>query len=174
MLEEIFERGESALIFTQYAEMGALLKQRLCETFGRDMPFLHGGVPRKARDHMVRAFQESAEPQAFVLSLKAGGIGLNLTRASHVFHYDRWWNPAVEDQATDRAFRIGQTRNVMVHKFLCGGTLEERIDDMIAHKSALAAEIVTSGEVFLTELSNDELDQLLRLSETVIADEVGE
>ncbi len=174
MLEEIFERGESALVFTQYAEMGALLKQRLCETFNRDMPFLHGGVPRKARDRMVQAFQESAEPLAFVLSLKAGGTGLNLTRASHVFHYDRWWNPAVEDQATDRAFRIGQTRNVMVHKFLCGGTLEERIDDMIAHKSALAAEIVASGEAFLTEFSDAELDEILRLSETVIADEVGE
>jgi non-specific serine/threonine protein kinase len=170
MLEEIFARGESALVFTQYAEMGALLQQRLCETFGRDMPFLHGGVPRKTRDNMVRAFQESVEPCAFVLSLKAGGIGLNLTRASHVFHYDRWWNPAVENQATDRAFRIGQTRDVMVHKFLCGGTLEERIDDMIAHKSALATEIVTSGEQFLTELSDAELDQVLRLSETVIAD----
>lgn len=175
MLEEIFARGESALVFTQYAEMGVLLQQRLCETFGRDMPFLHGGVPRKTRDNMVRAFQEGVEPRAFVLSLKAGGIGLNLTRASHVFHYDRWWNPAVENQATDRAFRIGQTRDVMVHKFLCGGTLEERIDDMIAHKSALAAEIVTSGEQFLTELSDAELDQVLRLSETVIADvEVGE
>jgi superfamily II DNA or RNA helicase len=168
MLEEIFERGESALVFTQYAEMGALLQRRLCEMFGREMPFLHGGVPRRERDRLVQSFQETAEPLAFVLSLKAGGTGLNLTRASHVFHYDRWWNPAVEDQATDRAFRIGQTRNVMVHKFICGGTLEERIDDMIEHKTALAAEIVTSGEAFLTELSDAELDQILRLSGTVI------
>jgi superfamily II DNA or RNA helicase len=171
MLEEVFARGECALVFTQYAEMGALLQRRLCETFGREMPFLHGGVPRRGRDRLVQSFQETAEPQAFVLSLKAGGTGLNLTRASHVFHYDRWWNPAVEDQATDRAFRIGQTRDVMVHKFICGGTLEERIDDMIEHKTALAAEIVTSGETFLTELSNAELDQILRLSETVIEED---
>ena len=123
---------------------------------------------------MITRFQSEAGPPGLILSLKAGGTGLTLTRANHVFHFDRWWNPAVENQATDRAFRIGQTRNVMAHKFLCGGTLEERIADMIAHKSALAAEIVTSGEAFLTELSNAELDQILRLSETVIADEVGE
>ena len=171
MLEEVFARGECALVFTQYAEMGALLQRRLCETFGREMPFLHGGVSRRERDRLVQGFQETAEPLAFVLSLKAGGTGLNLTRASHVFHYDRWWNPAVEDQATDRAFRIGQTRDVIVHKFICGGTLEERIDNMIAHKTALAAEIVTSGEAFLTELSDTELDHILRLSETVIEED---
>ncbi|MDR2849556.1 MAG: DEAD/DEAH box helicase [Verrucomicrobiota bacterium] len=171
MLEEIFERGESALVFTQYAAMGALLQQRLCETFGREMPFLHGGVPRRERDRLVQSFQETTEPRAFILSLKAGGTGLNLTQASHVFHYDRWWNPAVEDQATDRAFRIGQTRNVMVHKFICGGTLEERIDALIEHKTALASEIVSSGETFLTELSDGELDQILRLSETVIEED---
>ena len=168
MLEEIFERGESALIFTQYAEMGTLLQRCLCETFGREMPFLHGGVPRKQRDRLVQSFQETVEPQAFILSLKAGGTGLNLTQASHVFHYDRWWNPAVENQATDRAFRIGQTRNVMVHKFLCGGTLEERIDDMIEQKTALTSEIVASGETFLTEFSDAELDQILRLSGAII------
>ena len=171
MLEEIFGRGESALIFTQYAEMGTLLQRCLRETFGREMPFLHGGVPRKERDRLVQAFQEGTEPQAFILSLKAGGTGLNLTQASHVFHYDRWWNPAVEDQATDRAFRIGQTRNVMVHKFMCGGTLEERIDDMITRKTALASEIVASGETFLTEFSDDELDQILSLSGAVIEEE---
>jgi superfamily II DNA or RNA helicase len=171
MLEEVFARGECALVFTQYAQMGHLLQRHLCEAFGREMPFLHGGLSRRQRDRIVQAFQETAEPQAFVLSLKAGGTGLNLTRASHVFHYDRWWNPAVEDQATDRAFRIGQTRDVMVHKFICGGTLEERIDDMIAHKTALAAEIVTSGESFITELSDAELDQVLRLSETVIEED---
>ncbi len=171
MLEEVFERGESALVFTQYAEMGGLLKRHLCHTFGRDMPFLHGGVPRKERDRLVQAFQGSAEPLAFVLSLKAGGTGLNLTRATHVFHYDRWWNPAVENQATDRAFRIGQTRQVMVHKFICGGTLEERIDALIESKSALVGEIVTSGETFLTELSDEALREILALSETVVVDE---
>jgi len=171
MLEEVFARGESALVFTQYAEMGKLLKRHLCQTFACDMPFLHGGVPRHERDRLVQTFQEGAQPQAFILSLKAGGTGLNLTRASHVFHYDRWWNPAVEDQATDRAFRIGQTRNVMVHKFICGGTLEDRIDALIESKTALASEIVTSGEASLTELSNAELHDILRLNETVVTDE---
>jgi SNF2 family DNA or RNA helicase len=158
-LEEVFACGECALVFTQYAEMGHLLVQYLCQTFGRDMPYLHGGVPRAARDAMVKNFQEATVPQAFVLSLKAGGIGLNLTRASHVFHYDRWWNPAVENQATDRAFRIGQTQRVMVHKFICGGTLEDRIDAMIESKTALANEIISQGENFLTELSNDSLTE---------------
>ena len=171
MLEEIFERGESALIFTQYAAMGELLQRHLQETFGCWTPFMHGAVPRQERDRLVREFQESAAPTAFVLSLKVGGIGLNLTRATHVFHYDRWWNPAVEDQATDRAYRIGQTRDVMVHKFICGGTLEERIDEMIEQKSALASEIVGGGEAFLTELSDTELDAILKLSETIIDDE---
>ena len=169
MLEETFERGESALVFTQYAEMGVLLKRHLCHVFARDMPFLYGGVPRKERDRMVQDFQESTQPSAFVLSLKAGGTGLNLTRATHVFHYDRWWNPAVENQATDRAFRIGQTHNVMVHKFICGGTLEDRIDAMIESKLALADEIVTSGEAALTELSNAELRDILRLSDSAVA-----
>ena len=173
MLEETFALGESALVFTQYAEMGKLLKRHLCQTFGREMPFLYGGVPRKERDLLVQTFQEAPEPLAFILSLKAGGTGLNLTRASHVFHFDRWWNPAVENQATDRAFRIGQTRNVMVHKFICGGTLEDRIDAMIEHKTALASEVITSGEAFLTELSNAELDDVLRLSETAVADEAS-
>lgn len=171
MLEEVFARGESALVFTQYAEMGGLLKRQLCQTFAREMPFLHGGVPRKERERLVQEFQESSGPLAFVLSLKAGGTGLNLTRATHVFHYDRWWNPAVENQATDRAFRIGQTRNVMVHKFICGGTLEERIDALIESKTALADEIVTSGETFLTELSDEALRDILKLSEAVVVDE---
>ena len=171
MLEETFERGESVLVFTQYAQMGALLKRHLCQVFARDMPFLHGGVPRKERDRLVQEFQESSQPQAFILSLKAGGTGLNLTRATHVFHYDRWWNPAVENQATDRAFRIGQTKNVMVHKFICGGTLEDRIDAMIERKTALAAEVVTSGETFLTELSNAELSEVLSLSAHAVEDD---
>lgn len=162
MLEEVFAQGECALVFTQYAEMGHLLQRRLCQTFAVEMPFLHGGVTRKAREALVSGFQASVRPRAFILSLKAGGIGLNLTRATHVFHYDRWWNPAVEDQATDRAFRIGQSRRVLVHKMICAGTLEERIDRMIDAKTALSAEIVGSGERFLTELSNDTLKELFR------------
>ncbi len=133
MLEEIFARGESALVFTQYAEMGVLLQQRLCETFGRDMPFAWRRAAQDARQHGASVSGGRRAACRFVLSLKAGGIGLNLTRASHVFHYDRWWNPAVENQAALPAFRIGQTRDVMV-RILCGGTLEERIDDMIAQE----------------------------------------
>lgn len=168
MLETLFAAGESALIFTQYAVMGGLLQQRLCEFFGCEVPFLHGGTKRSERERLVNAFQSSAVPTPFVLSLKAGGIGLNLTRATHVFHYDRWWNPAVENQATDRAYRIGQTRDVMVHKFICGGTLEERIDAIIESKEALAGEVIGSGEAFLTELSDEELDRVLSLSEALV------
>jgi superfamily II DNA or RNA helicase len=164
-LEELFANNECALIFTQYAEMGHLLVKYLCETFGRDMPFLHGGVPRGIREQLVKDFQESSTPQAFVLSLKAGGLGLNLTRATHVFHYDRWWNPAVENQATDRAFRIGQTKRVLVHKFICSGTLEDRIDALLESKSALAAELIGHGENVLTELSDETLRTLLALDE---------
>ncbi|MBP5226647.1 MAG: DEAD/DEAH box helicase [Kiritimatiellae bacterium] len=163
MLDEIFARGECALIFTQYAEMGHLLQRRLCQTFAEETPFLHGGVARKERDRLVSAFQEGRRPQAFILSLKAGGTGLNLTRATHVFHFDRWWNPAVEDQATDRAFRIGQTHRVMVHKMICTGTLEERIDRMIEAKTDLANEIISHGETFLTELTNEALQEILHL-----------
>jgi SNF2 family DNA or RNA helicase len=173
MLDEIFQQGESALIFTQYAEMGALLKEHLCRTFGVEMPFLYGGVARKARDIMIDGFQKSGEPSAFILSLKAGGTGLNLTRANHVFHFDRWWNPAVENQATDRAFRIGQKRNVMVHKFICAGTLEERIDALMSRKLLLTDEIVSNGEQFLTELSNQKLKQLLQLSSAELSMEAA-
>jgi SNF2-related domain/SNF2 Helicase protein/Helicase conserved C-terminal domain len=162
-LEEVFANQECALVFTQYAEMGHLLTRHLCEVFGRDMPFLHGGVPRAKRDQLVADFQATQVPQAFVLSLKAGGLGLNLTRATHVFHYDRWWNPAVENQATDRAFRIGQTQRVLVHKFICNGTLEDRIDALIESKSALASEIIGHGEAALTSLSDEMLSTLLTL-----------
>jgi SNF2 family DNA or RNA helicase len=118
---------------------------------------------------MVRRFQEDDDPPLFfVLSLKAGGAGLNLTRASHVFHVDRWWNPAVEDQATDRAFRIGQTRHVQVHKFVCRGTLEERIDAMIDEKKELARSIIGAGESWITELSNEELAELVALSRDAV------
>jgi SNF2 family DNA or RNA helicase len=126
--------------------------------------FLHGGVPTAQRDRMVARFQaEGSETPVFVLSLKAGGTGLNLTGASHVFHFDRWWNPAVEDQATDRAFRIGQRRNVQVHKFLCAGTLEEKIDEMIEKKKAVAEQVVGTGEGWLTSLSTSALRELMTL-----------
>jgi SNF2 family DNA or RNA helicase len=120
---------------------------------------------------MVERFQaEGAGPRLFLLSLKAGGTGLNLTAASHVFHFDRWWNPAVEDQATDRAFRIGQTRNVQVHKFVCVGTLEEKIDEMIERKQKVASRVVGAGEAWLTELSNDQLRELLTLRQDAVED----
>jgi SNF2 family DNA or RNA helicase len=164
MLEEILEVGERALVFSQFAEMGEILRRHLQDTFGREVMFLHGGVPKGQRDRMVERFQsEDPGPAIFLLSLKAGGTGLNLTRASHVFHFDRWWNPAVENQATDRAFRIGQTRNVQVHKYVCAGTLEERIDEMIERKKEIAEIVVGAGEGWLTGLSNQELKQIFAL-----------
>jgi SNF2 family DNA or RNA helicase len=150
--------------------MGELLRRHLQETFGHEVLFLHGGTPKQKRDRMVERFQaEGRGPSVFVLSLKAGGTGLNLTRANHVFHFDRWWNPAVENQATDRAFRIGQTRDVQVHKFLCVGTLEERIDEMIERKKEMAEKVVGAGEGWLTELSTAELKELFKLSKDAVA-----
>jgi len=167
MLEEMLAAGERALIFTQFTEMGTMLKRHLQETFGREALFLHGGIDQSKRNRMVERFQEADDPPPFfLLSLKAGGTGLNLTRASHVFHYDRWWNPAVENQATDRAFRIGQTKRVQVYKFVCAGTLEERIDQMIERKKDLAEQVVDAGEAWVTELSTDELKDLFRLRST--------
>ena len=165
MIEEALEEGDRCLIFTQFKEMGSLLKTHAETTFGGPVLFLHGGVPQKERDQMVTDFQASRPdgPKLFVLSLKAGGTGLNLTAANRVFHYDRWWNPAVEDQATDRAFRIGQQRNVFVHKFVCSGTLEERIQMMLERKREVADSLLAAGENWLTELSNDELKRLLVL-----------
>ncbi|MBN1994683.1 MAG: DEAD/DEAH box helicase [Anaerolineae bacterium] len=164
MLEEAVSVGDRVLIFSQFSEMGQFLKQHLQERLGVSTLFLHGGVPAPKRAAMVGRFQEDPHgPPIFILSLKAGGTGLNLTRANHVFHFDRWWNPAVEDQATDRAFRIGQTRNVQVHKFICAGTMEEMIDNMIESKKALAQSIVGGGENWLTELSTTELRDLVTL-----------
>ena len=163
MLEEVLAVGDRALVFTQFAQMGGMLQRHLQERFGQEVLFLHGGVPKGRRDEMVERFQGGG-PQIFVLSLKAGGTGLNLTSANHVFHFDRWWNPAVENQATDRAFRIGQRRNVQVHKLVCVGTLEERIDQMIESKKAVAEKAVGSGEGWLTEMSNDDLRKVLALS----------
>ncbi len=171
MVEEIIEVGDRALVFSQYAAMGQLLKTHLEEQFGRETLFLHGSIPKKKRDDMVDRFQASDDgPPIFILSLKAGGFGLNLTRANHVFHFDRWWNPAVEEQATDRAFRIGQSRNVQVHKLICAGTLEEKIDELIEKKREIAQTIVGGGEQWLTELSNDELRDIISLR----ADAIGE
>jgi SNF2 family DNA or RNA helicase len=170
MLEEALAEGDRALIFTQFAEMGEMLRRALQANLGREVLFLHGGVPRKARDVMTARFQAEDGPALFVLSLRAGGFGLNLTRANRVFHFDRWWNPAVEEQATDRAFRIGQTRNVAVHKFLCQGTLEENIDAMIEGKKELAQMTIGAGEAWITELSTDQLRDLFALR----ADAVGE
>jgi SNF2 family DNA or RNA helicase len=165
MLEEALAEGDRALIFTQFTEMGAIIQTHLQETFGREVLFLHGAVPKAKRDRMVERFQgaDGEGPRIFLLSLKAGGTGLNLTAANHVFHFDRWWNPAVENQATDRAFRIGQKRNVQVHKFLCVGTLEEKIDQMIERKQEIASSIVGTGEGWLTELSNEQLKDLFAL-----------
>lgn len=161
---EIAERQEKALIFTQFREIIPALADVLAAVFGRPGLVLHGGTPVKHRKGLVAQFQDEDGPPFFILSLKAGGTGLNLTAASHVVHFDRWWNPAVENQATDRAFRIGQSCNVLVHKFITRGTVEERIDALIAEKRQLAEEVLSSeGEVNLTELSDDALIELVRL-----------
>ena len=171
ILEEITEAGERALIFTQFAEMGTLLQAHLSEELGVELPFLSGGVARKRREEMVDGFQADGGPPVLILSLKAGGVGLNLTAANHVVHYDRWWNPAVEDQATDRVFRIGQQRNVQVRKFVCVGTVEERIDAMIESKRELAERIVGTGEARLTDLNLAQLRELVALSEDAVAED---
>lgn len=163
LLDLIMDNKEAALIFTQYVQMGELLQEQLSARYGGVPFFLHGGVPKHDRDQMVHAFQEGQGSPLFVLSLRAGGVGLNLTRANHVIHFDRWWNPAVENQATDRVFRIGQQKNVEVHKLICQGTLEERIDELIERKKALSEQVVGSGEHWLTEMSNEELHHLIAL-----------
>jgi len=168
--DEIVAEGDKALCFTQYAEFGRMLQPHLAARLGCPVLFLHGGTAKKQRDAMVAQFGELDEPALFLLSLKAGGTGLNLTAASHVIHVDRWWNPAVEDQATDRAFRIGQRRNVQVRKFVCVGTLEERIDAMIEDKKALAEQIVGTGESWLTELSAEDLRSVLTLSPDAVSE----
>ena len=169
LCEEIVAEGDKALCFTQYAEFGRMLQPYLAARTGCPVLFLHGGTAKKQRDAMVARFQESGEPMLFLLSLKAGGTGLNLTAANHVIHVDRWWNPAVEDQATDRAFRIGQRRDVQVRKFVCVGTLEERIDAMIEQKKALAEQIVGTGEGWLTGLSTSALREVLTLSPEAVS-----
>lgn len=174
MLEEAISEGDRALIFTQFAEWGKLLKPHLEQYLGREILFLYGSTSKKQREEMIDRFQHDPQgPPIMILSLKAGGVGLNLTRANHVFHFDRWWNPAVENQATDRVFRIGQTRNVQVHKFVCTGTLEEKIHDMIESKKALAEQVVGAGEEWLTEMDTDQLRNLLVLDRNAVIDEEG-
>ncbi|HEU5072817.1 MAG TPA: DEAD/DEAH box helicase [Polyangiaceae bacterium] len=175
MLEEALAAGDKALVFTQFREMGDKLVEHFSASLGREVVFLHGGTPKKARDDLVRRFQEEPHgPRIFVLSLKAGGTGLNLTAANHVFHFDRWWNPAVEDQATDRAYRIGQKRAVQVHKMLCAGTIEEKIEQLLEHKRELASKIVGAGEQWITELDSRELADLFSLSEGTSAPVEGD
>jgi non-specific serine/threonine protein kinase len=160
----IVARQEKALVFTQFRETTEPLAQFLGGVFGRPGLVLHGETPVKKRPDLVRQFQEDENVPFFVLSVKAGGAGLNLTAASHVIHYDRWWNPAVENQATDRAFRIGQTKNVLVHKFICRGTVEDKIDQMIESKQQLAGDFLSGGaDMLLTEMKNDELLKLVSL-----------
>lgn len=168
MLEQALAEDDRILIFTQYAEMGHILHDYLNQHVGETL-YLHGGTPAAARAALIDRFQTGAA-KVFVLSLKAGGAGINLTRANRVFHYDRWWNPAVENQATDRAFRIGQTQTVQVHKFICRGTLEERVDELIEQKTRLAEQIVGAGEHWLTDLTTEQLRDLLALRREALDD----
>jgi hypothetical protein len=168
MLEEALASGDKCLVFTQYREMGERLRSHL-SALDPEALLLHGGTPKARRDEMVRRFQEQPRgPRIFVLSVKAGGTGLNLTAANHVFHYDRWWNPAVEDQATDRAYRIGQKRSVQVHKLICAGTVEERVASLLERKRELAARVVGSEQRWITELGPSELRELFSLSKNAV------
>ena len=169
MLEEAMAEGDSVLIFSQFTEIGEQLERSLRRDSHYNTYYLHGGTSRTRREQMIDAFQDpDGEPSVFVLSLKAGGVGITLTKANHVFHFDRWWNPAVEDQASDRAYRIGQQKTVFVHKFVTIGTLEERIDAMIQDKKALAGAIVGSDESWLTQLDNDRFKDLIRLNRQAV------
>ena len=172
LLEEVLATGEKALVFTQFREMGRLLTAMIQHDLDCETLFLHGGTPPKRRQQFIDRFQsDEGNVPVFILSLKAGGVGLNLTAANHVFHYDRWWNPAIENQATDRAFRIGQLKTVHVHKFVCTGTLEEKIDQMIEQKMELAHNIVGSGEQWISELTAGQLRDMLVLRDTAWEDE---
>lgn len=173
MLEEVTAEGDQALVFTQFREMGDLLVPMLQHHLKRSVLFLHGGTTQTQRQALVEQFQKAdGTSPILVLSLRAGGVGLNLTAATHVFHFDRWWNPAVENQATDRAYRIGQTRTVQVHKFVIRGTLEERIDQMIESKTELAENIIGAGENWLADLNTDQLREILTLRNDAVDDEV--
>ena len=163
LLEVILSEKDRVLIFTQYAQMGDLLQGYLANLFKQEVLFLHGSLTSDARKALVAKFRKPDGPQIFILSLRAGGQGLNLTEANQVIHYDQWWNPAVMDQATDRAHRIGQTRGVQVRKLICKGTLEEKIDSLIVRKKFLASEIVSSTRNDVTAMSISELRELLSI-----------
>ncbi len=168
MVEEVIAESESLLLFTQFTEVGEALERHFRRDYHFPTFYLHGGTARGKRERMIEAFQDpESEPSVFVLSLKAGGVGITLTRANHVFHFDRWWNPAVENQATDRAYRIGQEKNVFVHKMVTLGTLEERIDQMLEEKQRLAEGIVGSDEAWLTELNDEAFRDLIKLNRSV-------
>ncbi|HEY8340279.1 MAG TPA: DEAD/DEAH box helicase, partial [Egibacteraceae bacterium] len=173
IVREAADAGDGVLVFTQYVAMGRLLVAQFSADLGTEVPFLHGGVTAAGRDKLVERFQDGEAP-VLVVSLRAGGTGLNLTAATHVLHYDRWWNPAVEDQATDRAHRIGQTRTVEVHKLVTAGTLEERIAEVLEGKRALADSVVGAGEAWITELGDDELRDLVALSEDATVEDLDE
>jgi len=162
LVEEIFASGDSVLVFSQYVKVGEWIRRELERRFGRKFQFLHGALGARERERRIAQFASSPFPEAFVLSLRTGGFGLNLVKASHVVHFDRWWNPAVENQATDRAHRIGQSKTVFVHRMISSGTIEERVHELLESKSALAAGIVAGGESYLMKLESDEL---IRLSE---------
>ena len=172
MLEEIIANDDRALIFTQFTAMGKILQRELQQSWPDQVLFLHGGVSRSGRGQMIEAFQQQNGPHIFVVSLRAGGTGLNLTRANHVFHYDRWWNPAVEIQATDRAYRIGQSRAVQVYKFLCAGTVEDKIDAIITAKENLTQQVIVANDNWIATLSNQQLQELLTLEDRSVTDDV--
>jgi SNF2 family DNA or RNA helicase len=168
MVREVRDEDERCIIFTQYIGMGEMLQKVLAQELGEPVLYLNGSTSKTARDRMIDRFQSrdlppEEQPNVFILSLKAGGVGLNLTAANHVFHFDRWWNPAVENQATDRAYRMGQTRDVQVHKFIALGTLEERIDEMLESKQQLSDNVISASEGWITELSTDDLKDLFTL-----------
>ena len=169
MINEVMENEESLLIFSQYAEICEKLYFFLKENIRHPIYYLHGGTPRGKREKMISEFQDSdMAAGVFILSLKAGGVGITLTKANHVFHFDRWWNPAVENQASDRAFRIGQKKNVFVHKYICLGTLEEKIDEIIEDKKKLGDMIVGNDESWLTELDNEAFKDLIKLNKEAL------
>jgi len=164
-MKSIIDAGDKALIFTQFKEMGDIISETLVKEMGIKPLWLHGGITLKNRKQMVDQFQNQDHQRVMILSLKAGGTGLNLTAANHVIHYDLWWNPAVEAQATDRAFRIGQHKNVFVHRFITQHTFEEKINDLINTKKALAEMTVTSGENWIGNMSGRELAEVFRLDQ---------
>ncbi len=165
LLTDVFENNEKAIIFTQYKEMGEILEEIIKKHLKIKTLFFHGSLNRKTRDEIVEKFQTLHDYPVMIISLKAGGTGLNLTAASHVIHFDLWWNPAVEAQATDRAYRIGQKSNVIVHRFITRNTFEEKINEIIQKKKTLSEDILSVGEKWISELSDDELKELLVIFE---------